>query len=104
MIYKVNGHADYFSIYQKKFPTEKADGAQSACVAAPTGDRVEISANAASRTKLEKFKKESVQEMACVPQQRLDALKRAYSDNNCPVSDQAVADALLNCRLGQGEL
>lgn len=96
MIYKVNGHADYFSVYPKKVSTEKPSGAQPAYGAAlQTGDSIEISENAAFRTKMEAYRKESVQSMSAAPQQRLDALKQEYANDNCPVSDEDVAGALL---------
>lgn len=105
MIYKVNGHADYFSVYQKKVSSDKVTGPAPANGVQKVGDRVEISENAAFRTQLEQVQKESAQQVnAAASQSRLDALKQAYANDNCPVSDQDVADSLLNHFWGRGSL
>lgn len=103
MIYKVNGHADYFSVYQKKLSSDKTAGVSPAAGAHKAGDRVEISETAALCTQLEQVHRESAAQMTGASPDRLAALKQAYAGEQCPVSDQDVADALLQCFRGQEE-
>ena len=79
----------------RQYPVDKRDGAGAATGQAIAADVVQISADAALKSKLGAFAATLAREVGAVSAERMALLKEQYAGDRCPVSGAEVAAAMV---------